>query len=362
VNSFTAGFLESHPVPPQLIRTVRLLGEFKGKEQLFARQSPEVLRTLIDAAVYESTESSNRIEGVTAPPSRIRALVSQNVKPQGRSEEEIAGYRHVLGSIHANHAGMALSSNLVLQLHRDLFQFTPSGGGTWKNIDNEITARHADGRTSVRFKGVAAHLTPTSMAGLHRGLGDALDAGIVDPLFIVPAYVLDFLCVHPFRDGNGRMARLLSLLLLYKSGYHVGRYISLEAAVEATKEGYYDSLFRSSQGWHAGAQTLLPWWEYFLGVMLLTTYRTFEERVGVTSARRGAKRDMIIDAVRRLPRQFKYGDLERLLPAVSRPPIGRALRQLRDEKVIICLKPGRDATWEKRDTGTTSTPTTSHRH
>ena len=158
------------------------------------------------------------------------------------------------------------------------------------------------------------------------------------------------------------MARLLSLLLLYKSGYHVGRYISLEAAVEATKESYYDSLFRSSQGWHDGAQTLLPWWEYFLGVMLLTTYRTFEERVGVTSARRGAKRDMIIDAVRRLPRQFKYGDLERQLPAISRPTIGRALRQLRDEKAIVCLKPGRDATWEKRDTGTTSAPATSDRH
>jgi Fic family protein len=179
-------------------------------------------------------------------------------------------------------------------------------------------------------------------------LRDVLDDGVVDPLLIVPAYVLDFLCIHPFRDGNGRMARLLSLLLLYKAGYQVGRYISLEAAVEATRDGYYDSLFASSQGWHDGAHTLRPWWEYFLGVMLLTAYRTFEERVGVTSARRGAKRDMIIDAVRRLPRQFKYGDLERQLPAVSRPTIGRALRQLRDEGAIVCLYPGRDATWEKR--------------
>ena len=145
---------------------------------------------------------------------------------QGGPKRRSPATASVLGSIHANHAAMALSSNLVLQLHRDLFQFTSSGGGSWKDIDNEITARHADGRTSVRFKAVAAHLTPASMDGLHRGLGDALDAGIVNPLFIVPTYMLDFLCVHPFRDGNGRMARLLSLLLLYKSGYHVGRYIS----------------------------------------------------------------------------------------------------------------------------------------
>jgi len=143
------------------------------------------------------------------------------------------------------------------------------------------------------------------------------------------------------------MARLLSLLLLYQAGYEVGRYISLEGVIEATKEGYYDSLYTSSQGWHEAQHSLVPWWEYFVGVMLVKAYREFEDRIGVTSARRGAKRDMIRDAVKRLPAQFRYADLERALPAVSRPTIARALRELRAEGAIRCLKPGRDATWEK---------------
>jgi Fic family protein len=185
------------------------------------------------------------------------------------------------------------------------------------------------------------------MARLHEAYRAALDAQAVEPLLLISAYVLDFLCVHPFADGNGRMARLLSLLLLCQAGYDVGRYISLESAIEQTKEGYYDSLYASSQGWHDGQHSLVPWWEYFVGVMLVKAYRDFEDRVGVTSARRGAKRDMIRDAVNRLPNRFRYADLERALPAVSRPTIARALRTLRDEGSIRCLKPGRDATWEK---------------
>jgi Fic family protein len=185
------------------------------------------------------------------------------------------------------------------------------------------------------------------MARLHDVYRVALDAQTVEPLLLISAYVLDFLCIHPFADGNGRMARLLSLLLLYQTGYEVGRYISLESAIEQTKEGYYDSLYTSSQGWHEEQHSLVPWWEYFVGVMLVKAYRDFEERVGVTSARRGAKRDMIRDAVNRLPSRFRYADLERALPAISRPTIARALRELRAEGAVRCVKPGRDATWEK---------------
>lgn len=152
---------------------------------------------------------------------------------------------------------------------------------------------------------------------LHERYRAALDATAVDPLLLVPTYVLDFLCIHPFADGNGRMARLLSLLLLYQAGYEVGRYISLETAIEEMKEAYYDSLYTSSQGWHEALHSLVPWWEYFVGVMLLKAYRQLEERVGVTTARRGAKRDMIRDAVSRLPNRFRDADLERALPAVS---------------------------------------------
>jgi Fic family protein len=330
-----------------LLKSVRLVGEYRGKEALFKQQSPQVLQALRDIAMIQSTESSNRIEGVVAPPQRIRDLVARRTQPANRSEQEIAGYRDVLNTIHTSFADMQLTSNLVLRLHRDLFQFVPGGGGRWKAVDNDITETRPDGTTVVRFKPLAAHLTPDAMARLHDAYRLTLDAQTIEPLLLVPTYVLDFLCVHPFADGNGRMARLLSLLLLYQAGYQVGRYISLEGAIEQTKEGYYDSLHASSQGWHEARHSLVPWWEYFVGVMLVKAYRDFEDRVGVTNARRGAKRDMIRDAVKRLPSQFRYADLERALPAVSRPTIARALRELRSEGVIRCLKPGRDATWEK---------------
>lgn len=345
--SFDNSALDRQALSQALLQSVRLIGEYRGKEALSKQQSPQVLQALRESSVIQSTESSNRIEGVVAPPQRIRDIVAKRTQPANRSEQEIAGYREVLGTIHTNFADMPLTSNLVLQLHRDLFQFVPGGGGRWKATDNDVSETRPDGTTVVRFKPLAAHLTPDAMTRLHDAYREERDAGTVEPLLLLSAYVLDFLCIHPFADGNGRMARLLSLLLLYQAGYEVGRYIPLESVIEQTKEGFYDSLHASSQGWHEAQHSLVPWWEYFVGVMLVTAYRDFEDRVGVTSARRGAKRDMIRDAVSRLPNRFRYADLERALPAVSRPTIARALRELRAEGAIRCLSPGRDATWEK---------------
>lgn len=345
--SFETGVLARQQLSQRLLQSVRLVGEYRGKEALFSQQSPQVLQALRDGAVIQSTESSNRIEGVVAPAQRIRDLVANRTAPANRSEQEIAGYRDVLNTIHTNFADMQLTSNLALQLHRDLYQFVPGGGGRWKSAANDITETRPDGTTVVRFKPLAPHLVAEAMTQLHDRSHAALDSRAVDPLLLVPTYVLDFLCIHPFADGNGRMARLLTLLLLYQAGYQVGRYISLETAIEETKEGYYDSLYASSQDWHDARHSLVPWWEYFIGVMLVKAYRQFEERVGVTTARRGAKRDMIRDAVNRLPNRFRYADLERALPAVSRPTIARALRELRTEGAVRCVNPGRDATWEK---------------
>jgi Fic family protein len=345
--SFDNSVLGRQALNHGLLQSVRLVGEYRGKEALFKQQSPQVLQALRESALIQSTESSNRIEGVVAPPQRIRDLVAKRTQPTNRSEQEIAGYREALNTIHTNFADMPLTSNLVLQLHRDLFQFVPGGGGRWKATENDITETRPDGTTVVRFKPLAAHLTPDAMTQLHNAYRTILDAQTFEPLLLIGAYVVDFLCVHPFADGNGRMARLLSLLLLYQAGYEVGRYISLEGVIEQTKEGFYDSLYASSQGWHEARHSLVPWWEYFVGVMLIKAYRDFEDRVGVTSARRGAKRDMIRDAVKRLPRQFRYADLERALPAISRPTIARALRELRAEGAVRCVKPGRDAMWEK---------------
>lgn len=348
MRSFEPGVLERQPIPPALLQAIRRLGEYKGKQELFKQQSPQVLQTLQEAAIIQSTEASNRIEGVVAPPDRIRELVARRTEPRNRSEQEIAGYREVLNTIHTHHAGMELTSNLVLQLHRDLFQFVPGVGGRWKPADNQIVETRADGTEIVRFTPVSALATPDAMARLHERFAATWDAGIMEPLLLIPAYVLDFLCIHPFADGNGRIARLLTLILLYRAGYEVGRYISIESLIENTKESYYDSLHASSQGWHDAQHRLVPWWEYSLAVVLLKAYQEFESRVGVTTARRGAKREMIIDAVRRLPKQFRYADLERLLPAVSRPTINRVLRELRLRGELRCVKPGRDATWEKQ--------------
>lgn len=346
--SFTASLIEETPISLSLLTTIRELGEYKGKQDLFARQSPQILESLREVAIIQSTESSNRIEGILAPANVIKDLVSRKAEPQNRPEQEIAGYRDVLDTIHASHDHMPFTPNIVLQLHRDLYAFSPAEGGRWKATDNTITETMPDGSTRVRFQPVAPHRTEGAMQDLHDRFNEAWERGHVDKLLLIPTYVLDFLCIHPFLDGNGRMARLLSLLLLYKAGYEVGRYISLEQVVEDTKEGYYDTLFRSSQNWHEGHHDLRPFWDYFLGVVLLESYRRFEDRVGGITNGRGAKADMIRAAVHHLPGQFRYADVQRACPGVSRPTITRALNKLKDEGAIVLLRAGRDALWEKR--------------
>ena len=347
MRSFEPGFLERQPIPPALLTTIREIGEYKGKQDLFKEQAPQVLQTLRDAAIIQSTESSNRIEGVTAPPERIRQLVARRTEPRNRSEQEIAGYRDVLQTIHARHDHIPFSVGVVLQFHRDLYQFQPGMGGRWKTAPNEITETLPDGTTFVRFRTVPPFQTADAMERLHERFAYLWEEGRFDPLLLIPAYVLDFLCIHPFLDGNGRMGRLLTLLLLYHAGYEVGRYVSLEHMVEETREGYYDTLYRSSQGWHEGAHSLVPWWEYFLGVMLRSSYREFERRVGAVSTARGAKRQMILDVVARLPEEFQFADIERACPGVSRPTINRLLADLRRGGRIVLSKSGRDATWRK---------------
>jgi Fic family protein len=329
-----------------VVRSIALIAEHKGKEELFRRQSPQVLETLRRAAVVSSTEASNRIEGIVASRRRIEALVERGSEPRDRPEQEIAGYRDVLNTIHDHHADMALTSGTVLQLHRDLFRFAPQPGGRWKTVDNEIVERLADGTVRLRFRPLSAFETPAAMDALHAGFADARERGEVDHLLLVAAYVLDFLCIHPFLDGNGRMARLLTLLLLYQAGYGVGRFISLEQIVERSRESYYEALAASSAGWHQGTHALLPWWEYFLGV-LLAAYRDFEHRVGETGAPRGAKRNLVLRVVRRLGPRFRYGEVAAACPGVSRPTIYRALKELEAAGEVRCLGTGRGAEWER---------------
>lgn len=328
------------------MRTVGRLREFRGKEELYRNQMPDSLETLRQAAVIQSTESSNRIEGVTAPPQRIRDLVERKTTPRDRSEQEIAGYRDVLDLIHSNHTGMTLTSGLVRQLHRELFKYTDEEGGNWKPVGNQITQFKADGSIEVRFDPPAPHLVDGMMQSLHHGLDQVLQDAEVDRLLVTAAYVLDFLCIHPFRDGNGRMARLLTLLLLYQAGYEVGRFVSLETVIENSKQSYYDTLHQSSQGWHEGAHTLVPWTEYLLGTITVA-YREFESRVGMLTTARGAKTENIVEAINRFTGNFTVAEISQVCPVTSIDMIRHILKQQRDLGNVECLGKGRAAKWRR---------------
>ena len=334
------------PLTHALVRNLRLLGEYRGKEELYRQQMPQALETLKQAAIIQSTESSNRIEGVTAPAQRIREIVAEKTKPRDRSEQEIAGYRDVLNTIHGNHAAMKLTPNLVKQLHRDMFKYTSARGGQWKSGPNTITERRADGTEVVRFEPVAPHLVDEGMRTLHAQLQRRWREDEVDKLLLIPAYVLDFLCIHPFTDGNGRMARLLTLLLLYQAGYEVGRFVSLEKIVENSKEGYYDTLHQCSQGWHKGRHSLGPWTEYLLGT-LIATYREFESRVGLLTAGRGAKTELVLEAIGRFHGDFSVGELQEQCPNVGIDLIRRILREQRQLNKLECLGRGPAARWRR---------------
>lgn len=344
--SFGPDHIEKTTVPMSTVRSIGLLGEYKGKQQLFEKQSPQALSALREVARVQSIESSNRIEGVTAAAGRVAELAAEKTTPRDRSEQEIAGYRDVLSTVHANTLGMDVSTGLVLQMHRDLYQFSPTPGGAWKSTANDIVDVLADGTPRLRFSPVAPHLVGTAMNDLVAGYRSVMSRGHVDSLIAVPAFVLDFLCIHPFSDGNGRLSRILNLMLLYQAGFDVGRYISLEKVIEDSKETYYEALEASSEGWHEGQHDLMPWLQYSHGV-LLAAYLEFEQRVGQMGTGRGAKREMVIDCIRHLPVTFRYADIERACPGVSRPTIVRVLGELRDNGEIRCTKGGRDATWER---------------
>lgn len=345
MKSFEHGYLLETPVSHALLMNMRALGEFRGRQALYGEQFPEVLETLRRAAVIQSTESSNRIEGITVAPGRVEALVAKKSTPKDRSEQEIAGYRDVLATIHANPARLSLSTALIQNWHRTLYRFTQTAGGNWKEKDNAIVQVLPDGRRNVRFRPVSAVGTPEFMARLVSLYTDALKEGNADPLLLAASFILDFECIHPFADGNGRIGRLLTLLLLYHAGYAVGRYISLERIVEESKETYYEALYKSSQGWHDAQHDLRPWWNYFLG-MLTAAYKEFEGRVGTITSARGAKREMVESAIERMSGQFSFRDLLRACPGVSYPTVKRALADLKRKKKVRCLGKGRAAQWE----------------
>ena len=345
MKSLSTGVLDALTLTPEHGSTFRALGEHRGEQVLFSQQTPEALETLRTVAMVESTESSNRLEGVVAAPDRLRDVVLRDAAPADRSEQEIAGYRDALGLIHDSADYMAFSLNVIQQLHAMLYRYRPGTGGRWKATQNDIVERAADGSiTRVRFRPVSPVATPGAMQDLIT-LWDQTQDQQREPLLVIPLVILDFLCIHPFADGNGRTARLLTLLLLYRSGYTVGRYISLERVIEESRETYYEALEASSEGWHEGEHDPFPWLEYFWGT-LLRAYGEFRARAGRLLTGRGAKTALIEAAVERRLRPFAISELEDDCPGVSRDMIRHVLRRLRDEGGVQVQGRGRGAKWE----------------
>ena len=319
------------------------IGFHRGRQDLFLRQLPELLQAMRQRALIESAESSSRIEGVTAPRERVEAIVAGGARPANRPEAEIAGYRAGLDLVHESGTDMPFTANVMLLLHSHLFRQVEGAPHGWKRADNVILEHTADGGTRVRFRPVAANQTADAVAALVAHHAAANAAGQA-PLIVAPLAILDFLCIHPFTDGNGRVSRLLTLMLLYAAGLQVGRYISLERIVEDSKERYYLALQRSSSGWHEGTHDVAPWLDYFWA-MVVRAYVELEDRVGTLRAGRGAKTEMVRRAVARRFAAFGIADLERDCPGVSREMVRRVLRALRAEGKITQQGHGRGATW-----------------
>jgi Fic family protein len=322
------------------------LGEAKGKQELFTRQAPQKLKALREHALIESAVSSNRIEGVTVEPGRVKAVVLGKALLQDRDEEEVRGYRQALDVIHKRGADLPVSEETILELHR-LARGDIWDGGKYKEKDGDIIERYPNGRERVRFKTVPAAKTPDAMRRLLEMWDLCLKERWVHPLVASAAFNLDFLCVHPFRDGNGRVSRLLFLLQTYHLGYEVGRYISLERLIEENKERYYETLESSSQGWHQGRHDPWPYINFLLYI-LKTAYREFEGRVGELKTPRGTKTEFIHQAADAFSNPFTLAELERKCPQISRDMVRKVLREMQKKGQMECLGRGPGALWQKK--------------
>jgi Fic family protein len=343
--SFRDGRLAAFRPPGSTVWLLTDIAEEKGRQDLYKRQAPQALKALQQAAIVSSTESSNRIEGVVVDADRLRPLVLGSARPLNRPEEEIQNYRKALSLVHARHARLDITVDLCRRLHRTI-QEGSGDAGQFKRHDNVITERRPGEAPSVRFRPVAARETPAAMKELCRLYQQALEVEHVHPLVADSCFVLDFLCIHPFRDGNGRVSRLLTLLAAYRHGLEVGRFISLERLIEESKDDYYDTLRRSSEGWHAGRHDIVPWLNHSLAV-LRRAYGLFKERVGDLQAARGSKTAMIDAAIAAFDGPFTLSALEAACPGVSRDMIRRLLWERRREGRVVCLGRGPKAKWKR---------------
>ena len=325
----------------ETVSLISSIHEFRGKQALFMEAKRDALDLLLEIAKIQSTDASNRIEGIFTTDERLRKIVMDKTTPRSRSEKEIAGYRDVLTTIHESYDYIPVKASSILQLHRDLYKFTGRDiGGMYKVADNEIAEIDAQGNRKIRFVPVASWETSDHMDRLCEAYNRAIANGEIDPLLIIPMFILDFLCIHPFSDGNGRMSRLITLLLLYKFDYLVGKYISIERLINDSKETYYEVLQDSSWGWHDNANDYTPFVQYLLGV-ILAAYREFSDRVDLLSTRGLSKAEIIREDIKNTLGKVTADGLSKQHPNISLVTIRRTLKQLLDDNEIIKIGGGR---------------------
>ena len=326
---------------PEIVSQLTQIHEFKGEQTLFMEAKADTLTQLVEIAKIQSTEASNKIEGIYTSDERLKSLVTNKAVPKTRNEQEIAGYRDVLATIHESHDFIPVKPPILLQLHRDLYKFSGKNiGGTYKNAENVIAEEDDQGNKFVRFQPVSAWETPNAIDAICSAYDDMQSELEADPLLIIPMFILDFLCIHPFNDGNGRMSRLLTLLLLYRAGYIVGKYISIEKLIEQTKDTYYEALQRSSIGWHEDENDYIPFVQYTLGV-ILAAYRDFSSRVRTLTTNNMSKPERIREIIKDTLGTITKTEIMEKCPDISQVTVQRALNDLLKSGEIIKIGGGR---------------------
>ena len=351
MRKFDYSFLDNGLLPANLVNLTSVIYSLKTGAEVRKEEYEKIFTELEKIAKVQSVKSSNAIEGIITSDERIKEIVNQSSEPLNHNEQEIAGYRDVLNTIHSNHDGIPLKPNIILQLHRDLYRFnTVTYGGQYKNVDNVIAEEDESGNKFVRFQPIEAWEVPESMENICSAFNEAIALEAINPLLAIPMFILDFLCIHPFNDGNGRMSRLLTLLLLYRSGYIVGKYISIEKMIETTKDSYYDALQKSSLGWHENNNDYAPFVKYMLSV-ILAAHREFASRVQIMIESKLSKPERVAKIIEDTLGKVTKQDILDKCPDISETTVQRTLADLLKKHKIIKISGGRytSYTWNRED-------------
>ncbi|HBE98675.1 MAG TPA: cell filamentation protein Fic [Firmicutes bacterium] len=317
----------------EILGLVAQIHEYKGKQMLLLKQKPATLEKLVDIAKIQSTEASNKIEGIITTAARMKQLCEQKTTPRNRDEEEISGYRDVLSLIHESYEYIPIRPSYILQMHQMLYRYSQKGiGGYFKNTRNYIVETKENGEQIVRFTPLDPFETPIAIEAICESFNREMDFCEIDPLILIPAFIIDFLCIHPFNDGNGRMSRLLTTLLLYRAGYVVGKYVSLESKIEKTKTSYYEALEESDRNWNSETNDITPFIKYMLGIVL-GAYRDLEDRLALVEGKSSAL-ELVRNAVSNTIGKFTKSNIMELVPSIGKTSIENSLKTLIEEGVI----------------------------